>query len=283
MYQEMENVSPFDTIREYDEDGKEFWSARALQGLLGYKEWRNFDGAIKRAMTSCDTNGQIVSDHFVEVNKQITAGKGAIYQESDYHLTRYACYLIAMNGDVSKPKIANAQTYFVVQTRKQEKQENSFHVYTLEESLEMNLRLVRESKEKDDKIAQITPVYDLVTAWEGDEDASDHRYTLVQACKIYRPHSKHARSEAALVAFMEECGKWFMKTEKFELLSQAVSNKWAYFEPDLNAKNPYKKEFYRDVIQLTRRGLIRLGIDLGIGNRKEVVEVVEKGTIEHVQ
>ena len=98
----------------------ECWSARVLQELLGYKEWRNFLAVITKAQTACKAVGENDLDHFVEINKMIMLGKGAEREVADYALTRYACYLIAQNGDPAKPQIAFAMTYFAVQTRKQE-------------------------------------------------------------------------------------------------------------------------------------------------------------------
>lgn len=111
----------FDLVIHSDEGTHiEFWYARELMPLLGYGRWENFDKAVSRAMESCETSGIEVSDHFREVTKMVSLGSGAQRSIKDYMLTRYACYLIAQNGDPKKEEIAFAQSYFAVQTRKQE-------------------------------------------------------------------------------------------------------------------------------------------------------------------
>ena len=114
-------MEQFDLVIHSDETANvEFWYARELMPLLGYERWENFSNAISRAMKSCETSGIEVTNHFREVTKMVTLGSGAHRKVKDYMLTRYACYLIAQNGDTQKEEIAFAQSYFAVQTRKQE-------------------------------------------------------------------------------------------------------------------------------------------------------------------
>lgn len=135
----------FDTVIHSDENANiEFWYARDLMPLLGYERWENFDKAISRAMLSCETACVEVANHFREVTKMVSLGSGAQRSVKDYMLTRYACYLIAQNGDPKKEEIAFAQSYFAIQTRKQELIEERI---ALIERTEARVRL-RESEKR---------------------------------------------------------------------------------------------------------------------------------------
>jgi DNA-damage-inducible protein D len=112
--------SPFDAIRQYDKYGHEYWSARDLQGLLGYAKWQKFEDTIQRAIKACENSGNNPEANFTRSGKPIISGKGRRQEVVDYRMTRYACYLVAMSGDSHKEEIAAAQTYFAVQTRRQE-------------------------------------------------------------------------------------------------------------------------------------------------------------------
>ena len=113
-------TTTFEAHAQQTEGGVEYWLARDVQHLLGYDEWRNFNTAISKAKTACEVSGRRVADHFVGVNKMVDLGSGSQRQIEDIMLTRYACYLVAQNGDPKKQEIAFAQTYFAIQTRRAE-------------------------------------------------------------------------------------------------------------------------------------------------------------------
>ena len=113
-------TSPFDSIKQLDDEGNEYWYARDLQGVLEYSEWRNFFKVVEKAKIACESSSNLVSMHFVDVNKMVEIGNNTLREVDDIKLTKYACYLIAMNGDPRKEVIALAQTYFAVKTHERE-------------------------------------------------------------------------------------------------------------------------------------------------------------------
>ena len=123
----------FEDIKHIDENGVEFWYARELMPILQYSNWQNFEKIIDKAKISCENSGISVFEHFIDVNKLSKRANNAEVEIKDYELTRYACYLIAQNGDSRKKVIALAQTYFAVQTRKQEITEKEYSMLTEDE------------------------------------------------------------------------------------------------------------------------------------------------------
>lgn len=107
----------FESIKHYTDDGIEFWYARELSRVLQYSDWRNFQNAVFKAMEACQNSGNEISDHFGDITKMVEIGSGAARKIEDIMLSRYACYLIVMNGDPQKEIIAVGQTYFAVKTR----------------------------------------------------------------------------------------------------------------------------------------------------------------------
>jgi len=110
----------FEELKRANDFGAEYWTARELQSLLGYRQWRGFEKAIQKAVTSCQQSGNEPANHFARARKMVDIGSEAARELDDYHLSRFACYLIAQNGDPRKPEIAAAQKYFAIQTRRQE-------------------------------------------------------------------------------------------------------------------------------------------------------------------
>ena len=123
----------FEDIKHIDEEGNEYWSARELQVVLEYKRWDKFCKVIENAKTTCKKSKYAVSNHFSQVGKMINLGKGGKRKVEDYKLSRYACYLIVQNGDSRKKMIALGQTYFAIQTRKQELSEKEYDKLTEDE------------------------------------------------------------------------------------------------------------------------------------------------------
>ena len=132
---ELENINEtiFESIKHVDDDGNEYWYARELQKVLEYKRWDKFFNVIESAQVACSISNNNVLDHFSQVGKMVDIGSNTSRNIVDYKLSRYACYLIAQNGDSRKKVIALAQTYFAIQTRKQELLEEEYNSLTEDE------------------------------------------------------------------------------------------------------------------------------------------------------
>lgn len=145
-----ENASIFEKIRHVLEDGHEFWQSRELAAALQYNDYRNFEAVIEKAKLACLNSGQSIEDHFGEATDMIEVGKGAKREVQITLLTRYACYLIIQNADPSKPVIALGQTYFAIQTRRQELQdgelENERRIFLREQIKDHNKHLAEAAK-----------------------------------------------------------------------------------------------------------------------------------------
>ncbi len=135
----------FESIKHENENGQEYWLARELQTVLGYSKWENFAKIIEKAKEACEGSGNAVSDHFPEVRKMVSLGSGSEREVIDYRLSRYACYLIAMNGSPRKKAIALAQTYFAVKTRQQELTEEEYQRLTEDQKRLITRRQVAKS------------------------------------------------------------------------------------------------------------------------------------------
>jgi DNA-damage-inducible protein D len=130
----------FEGIRQLDPDGNEYWSARKLAKVLDYSEYRHFLPVIERAREACQNSGLSLADHIEDVLDMVAIGSGAQREVADVRLSRYACYLIVQNGDPSKPVIANGQTYFAMQTRRQELDDNAKFAQLSEDDKRLAIR-----------------------------------------------------------------------------------------------------------------------------------------------
>ncbi len=149
---EKRHYQTFENIKQLGSDGTEFWMARQFGKILNYAEYRNFLPVIEKAKRACAHSGQLVTDHFVEMHEMIEIGKGGKREMPSYALSRYACYLIVQNGDPSKPVIANGQTYFAIQTRRQELADDEMFQRLKEDEKRLFLR--NEMKEHNKKLVE---------------------------------------------------------------------------------------------------------------------------------
>ena len=137
---EKQHHSTFEELKQVDENGNEFWYARALAKLLGYADFRNFLKVIEKAKQACVNSNYEISDHLVEVTEVVQGGSGVSNPYPSFKLSRYACYLVVQNADPSKPVVASGQTYFAIQTRRAELRDDATFAKLKEEEKRLFLR-----------------------------------------------------------------------------------------------------------------------------------------------
>jgi DNA-damage-inducible protein D len=241
-------------------DGKEYWLARELRPLLGYEEWRNFKNAIERARMSCETNGRNAENHFVETTKMVEVGSGAMRAQRDYFLSKYACHLIAMNGDTTKVEIASAQEYFVVQTHRMDERDRSARDYR---RLEARHRVT-------EQINQIGEVA---------KDIGVQRFPLFNAQRIHGLYGRDTVAEVKAVKgvpdgeqLLDVIGSWELALHEVQIgmTRQKLLDDGVTGEPAAIATN-------RKVAESLRQNVIE---NLGYGPEhlpcEEPIKVVEK-------
>lgn len=198
--------SPFDAIRREDERG-EYWSARDLMPLLGYDHYENFTRAIDRArFAAWNSEGESAAQrHFRDATKMVPIGSGAHRQIGDRHLTRFACYLVAMNGDPRKEEIARAQTYFAIKTREAEMRLPA-HAWTLPttfpEALELAARQAREIEAEKARVAELEPA---AHSWETLAEATGD-YSLREAAQILDRDPSISTGQNRLARYLRDAG-----------------------------------------------------------------------------
>ena len=215
-------MSPFEAIRHSDDDGQEFWSARELAVILDYSNWRNFVKVIRKAQEACENSGYAPADHFVGSDQMVTLGSGAKRRVEDFHLSRYACYLIVQNADPEKPIVALGQTYFAAQTRQAELADDAERVYLRDQVSEHNKTLAASAYEAGVVTSQDFAIFtdhgymglyngerardiaarkglkrgQAILDWMGTEELADNLFRQVQAEARIRREGAASRDEA---------------------------------------------------------------------------------------
>lgn len=194
--------SPFDAIRQLDDDG-DYWSARDLMPLLGYERWERFEAAVSRAYAACKNSGHDPLDHFRVAAKAINGGRWGSQTVSDFRLTRYACYLVAMNGDPRKLEIASAQTYFAVKTREAEMTPIPYDVpRSLPDALRAYAAEVEAREAAEQRAAELeapAQAWNILASGEGD-------FSVADAAKILARDPNISIGRDRLFAYLNETG-----------------------------------------------------------------------------
>lgn len=199
-----EKTSPFDSIKRTTEDGREYWSARDLMPILGYEKWERFHDSIERAMQTAINSGHSVENNFPGAGK-VSGSRGPA--QKDFHLSRFACYLVAMNGDPRKPEVASAQAYFAIQTRVAETQAPARELSFEEKMLEVMGTLQAKVSAQHEQLAIVAPKaesFDAFLSATGDYDVRD------AAQLLHRDHGIEI-GRTRLFAWLRE-HKWIDKS-----------------------------------------------------------------------
>lgn len=252
--------SPFEHLKQVRLDGAEFWSARDLQPAMAYVEWRKFEDAIERAIAACENSGLNPKDHFGGAAKKVSIGSGAARSVVDWHVSRYAAYLIAMNGDPRKPEIAAAQTYFAVKTREAEvgAPREMTKLEALQAAIESEqARLVAEAR-----VAELEPAahsWNTLASAEGD-------FAVADAAKILSRDPSIKTGRNRLFGILHELGWAYVQNadHRYRANQYAIERRWLSELPQSHY-HPRTGELVLDAPQLrvTVKGLNELHKRLG--------------------
>lgn len=254
-------INPFEPLKQTRPDGSEYWSARDLQPAMAYVEWRKFEDAIERAVAACRNSGLDPMDHFGGAAKKVQLGSGAVRSVVDWHLTRYAAYLVAMNGDPRKPEIAAAQTYFAVKTREAEVQSAPREMTKLE-ALQAAIESEQARLAAEARVAELEPAahsWQVLASGDGD-------YSVADAAKILArdPNIKLGRNR--LFTLLDEYGWTYRQLAdgRPRVKQTAIERGWLSEIPQSHY-HPRTGELVLDApqIRVTAKGLHELHKRLG--------------------